>query len=76
VYTKVSELISPITGFWDEELLYTLFIVWMHKESWKLPLITKGLMILYLGITLEMGGTQLNQVTTCNGATSLDLQQG
>jgi hypothetical protein len=53
-----------------------LFIVWMHKESWKLPLITKGLMILYLGITLEMGGTQLNQVTTCNGATSLDLQQG
>jgi hypothetical protein len=51
IYTKVHELISPVTATWDEELLRDIFnpIQWMLRGSSKYLSIITGLMILLLG---------------------------
>jgi hypothetical protein len=38
VYTKVSELILPITGSWDEELLHTLFNLMDAQRILEIPI--------------------------------------
>jgi hypothetical protein len=71
VYTKVSDLIDPITAQWDSDPLYSLFgDVDVHRIL-QIPLHRQGFDDLLHGVLLNMDGTRSVLVTIYNGVTSL-----